>query len=147
MQPPQGFTPRNDRVRRLFPDYERVERDYFARTGVFPIMHLVAQRRDVYEANRWLALTLLNALKRQRPVAARGMRATTGPAVGLPWLNASLEGIDSVFDGDAFPYGVEPNRAVLEMMVEDSHRQGLADRLVAVDELFATETLQGSVNF
>lgn len=147
MQPPQRFTPDNDRIGRLFPDHEQVERDYFTRTGVFPIMHLVAVRRDVYEANRWLPLTLLNAFEEAKARGMARMRATTGLAVGLPWLSASLAGVDSIFGGDAFPYGVEANRPVLDMMVTDAHAQGLAARLVDIDELFAVETLQGSVNF
>lgn len=145
MQPPQGFDPRGGPVRRLFPDHPAVEREYFQRTGLFPIMHLVVMRRDVYEKNRWAALSLYNAFIEAKRMGARRLRAVTGLAVSLPWLAPALEEIDSVFGGDAFPYGVERNRHVLEAMATYACEQGLASRKVGVDELFAAETYQDPI--
>lgn len=141
VQPPHGFGTGTAAVRRLFPDHRTVERDYFLRTGLFPIMHLVVLRRDVYEQNRWLAVSLLQAFTEAKAAGQRRLRAVTGLAVGLPWLASSLDEVDELFDGDAFPYGVPSNRNALEAATQYSLEQGLSSRRVAVDDLFAPETL------
>lgn len=145
VQPPQCFG-RSDAVRRLFADYPRVEREYYTRTGHFPIMHVVAVRRDVYEANRWIALSLYEAFEKAKAVGVRRLRSITGLAVALPWLAAALEDVDEHFAGDAFPYGVQENLATLEALTEYAAEQGIASRQVGVDELFAPETYQRPIN-
>lgn len=141
VQPPAAFGRAGSPVRRLFPDYRAVELDYHRRTGLFPIMHLVVVRRDVYEANRWLPMTLLQAFTAAKEAGLRRLRAVTGLAVALPWLAWSLDELDAEFGGDAFPYGVAANRRALEAAVRYSHEQGLSPRLVEVNELFAPEVL------
>lgn len=141
VQPPRGFGGGGLPVRRLFPDHREVELDYYRRTGLFPIMHLVVLRRDVYEAHRWLPVTLLQAFTAAKDAGAARLRALTGLAVGLPWLAVSLAEVDDLFGGDAFPYGVPANRETLEAAARYSQEQGLAPREVAVDELFAPEVL------
>jgi 4,5-dihydroxyphthalate decarboxylase len=130
-------------VRRLFPDYGAVERDYFARTGLFPIMHLVVLRRDVYEADQSLARSLTEAFGRAKEIGGQKLRFQPSLMVALPWLWEAVEEVDRLFDGDAFPYGVEPNRRVLEAMTSYAFEQGLTKRKVDVEELFAPEVLHG----
>jgi 4,5-dihydroxyphthalate decarboxylase len=142
MQPPQGFDPNGGPVRRLFPDHPVVEREYYQRTGLFPIMHMVVMRRDVYERNRWAALSLYDAFVKAKQAGAERLRAVTGLAVSLPWLSPAIEEVDAIFGGDAFPYGVERNRHVLDALATYAFEQGLASRKVEVEELFAAETYQ-----
>lgn len=137
-QPPIMRAP-GSAVRRLFPGYGTAERDYVARTGLFPIMHLLVVRRDVYDANPWVARSLTDAFTEAKAIGAERLRFQPSLPVGLPWIQESIDELDRVFDGDAFPYGVEPNRRVLEAMTRYAHEQGLTARRVDVDELFAAE--------
>lgn len=141
VQPPTTFGEPGSNVRRLFPDHRTVEHDYYLRTGLFPIMHLVVVRRDVYEANRWVAMTLVEAFTAAKEAGRRRLRAVTGLAVGLPWLSSELAEIDQLFGGDAFPYGVAANRTALEAATQYSAEQGLSPQRVEVEELFAPEVL------
>jgi 4,5-dihydroxyphthalate decarboxylase len=145
IQPPRGFSPAEGPVRRLFPDYRQAERAYYLKSGHFPIMHVVALRREVYERNRWLALSLLEAFRRAKEAGMRRMRAVTGLAVSLPWLGPDLDEIDELFGGDAFPYGYAANARTLEAMTRYAHEQGLAVRKVDPAELVAPETIQDPV--
>lgn len=126
---------------RLFPDHQQLEREYFARTGIFPIMHTVVLRRDVYEANPWVALALLEAFEQAKALSRRRMADHSAPALTLPFLQQSLAELDQVFGGDAFPFGVEANRGVLDALTQYSFEQGLSPRRLQPDELFAPETL------
>lgn len=145
VQPPQRFG-ELPQLRRLFEDSSAVERAYHRRTGLFPIMHLVVVRRDVYEANRWVALALYEAFEEAKAQGMRRMRAITGLAVGLPWLGAALAEVDATFGGDAFPYGVEANRHALEKLSGYAYDQGIAVRRVLVEEMFAAETYQAPID-
>ncbi|UQX88967.1 hypothetical protein M6D93_02965 [Jatrophihabitans telluris] len=135
-QPPKSFTlDGSTGVRRLFADYEAVERDYYQRTGLFPIMHLVVMRRDVYERDPWLASAMVAAFEEAKAIGQRRLRAITGLAVGLPWLAPAIDTVDQVFDGDAFPYGLSANAHVLEAMTQYAWEQGLTPRKVDFGEL------------
>lgn len=135
-RPPRGKTP----MRRLFPNFREVEADYYRRTGVFPIMHLLAIKRSVYEANPWLALSLVEAFEQSKQEAYWRMREVSG-IYSLPWLNHELDETRDVFGPDPFPYGIEPNRASLEAATRFSYEQGLSPRQLAIEELFANETV------
>ncbi len=141
-QPPRYFRPdRPGPVRRLIADYEAVERAYYEKTRLFPIMHLVVMRRDVYEANRWLVRSLLDAFEEAKAAGQKRLRAITGLAVGLPWLAPAIDLVDQVFDGDAFPYGLAANAHVLEAMTQYAYEQGLTTCKVDVGELCAPEAV------
>lgn len=145
VEPPRPFLAGSEEVQRLFPNYREVEREYFERTGFFPIMHLVVIRRDLYEKNRWIAVAMVEAFERAKQVGRARMHYQGAYAVGLPWLNAEMEVIDKLFGGDAFPYGVAKNRKILEQMLIYAHEQGVTEHRLDVDELFAPETYQDSV--
>lgn len=144
-EPPRAFLAGNPNVSRLFPDHRTVERDYFKKTGFFPIMHLVVLRREVYEQNRWLAVSLLEAFEASKKLGKERMHYQGAYAVALPWLGAEMEDLDRSFGGDAFPYGVAKNRAILEQMVVYAHEQGFTAKKLEVDELFAPETYQDPI--
>ncbi|MPY99424.1 MAG: ABC transporter substrate-binding protein [Actinophytocola sp.] len=138
--PPASLERPDPPVARLFSDYRQVERDYFIRTGVFPVMHLVVLRRDVYEANRSLARVLYDAFCAAKGSGMRRLHQITGLAVSLPWLEAELDEVARLFGGDAFPYGIAANRDVLDALTRYAHEQGIAARALATEELFAPET-------
>jgi 4,5-dihydroxyphthalate decarboxylase len=127
-------------IKRLFPDYHQVEREYFARTGFFPIMHMVVIRRDVYEANKWVAASMLDAFVESKRIGLERMNYLGALPVAVPWLSPALDEIVEVFGGvDAFPYGIEKNRAIVEAMLDYSLEQGLCERRVGIEELFVPE--------
>ncbi|NLU74311.1 ABC transporter substrate-binding protein [Streptomyces sp. HNM0575] len=128
-------------IRRLFPDPEGVERRYHERTGIFPIMHTLVIRRDVYEQHRWLARELVKACGRAKDEGLAGIGETAALRYALPWLWAEAERTRAALGDDWWPYGFEPNRTTLETFLRYSYEQGLAARRYDAEELFAPETL------
>ena len=132
-------------VRRLFTDVRAAEADYFRTTGIFPIMHVVVLRRDVYEANRWAARSLLRALVAARDEAWRGMDETAALRYMLPWLAAEVATTKEILGNDYWSYGLAGNEKALATLIGYSHAQGLARRAFAPAELFAPETLEDTI--
>jgi 4,5-dihydroxyphthalate decarboxylase len=128
--------------RRLFEDFPAAERAYFEATGIFPIMHALAIRTDVYEANRWIARSLLKAFSAARDEAIAALHEVAALKVSLPWTLAHAEDAQRLMGEDYWSYGVEPNRHVLEKFLEYARDQGLAAADETVDALFAPETLE-----
>jgi 4,5-dihydroxyphthalate decarboxylase len=126
---------------RLWPDYQAREREYFGRTGFFPIMHCVAMRGDVYEANPWIARSLTDAFETAKQWGYRRLRDLSAPAIAVPDLPSMLDDLDTVFGGDAFPYGFEANLPILTALAQYSYEQGLATRPLHPAEIFAPEVL------
>jgi 4,5-dihydroxyphthalate decarboxylase len=131
-------------VARLFPDFRAVEEAYFAKTRMFPIMHLVGIRRSLVERHPWLPASVMKAFIQARDIAMQEMRNVGSLMVSLPWLGEDLKRVQAVMGPDHWPYGVGPNRRELEAMARWSHEQGLAPRRIAVEELFAPSTLEMS---
>jgi 4,5-dihydroxyphthalate decarboxylase len=127
---------RHPDVARLFPNYRALERQLYQETRVFPIMHLVAIRRDLYERQRWIATSLYDAFEESKARARARMRYAGSLSAMLPWLIDDLEELDAVFGGDAFPYGIEANRATLQALVTYMVEQHFIARAIPIDELF-----------
>jgi 4,5-dihydroxyphthalate decarboxylase len=144
-RPPSPFVQGAPEVRRLFADAEAVEREYVARTGIFPVMHVVVLRCDVAEAHPWLAGELTKAFEASRRLASEALRNSAALAHMDPWLVFGQERARALMGDDFWPYGLEPNRHVLETFVRYSHEQGLAARRFSVEELFAPQTLESYV--
>ncbi len=138
---PRAFWRDDNRLVRLFPDYETVEADYFKRTGIFPIMHVIALREETYQANPWVAMSLFKAFAQAKAVALRQMEDASALQYMLPWMLAALEKARSLMGKDFWPYGVESSRTTLEKITQYSYDQGLSRRKLDVDELFAPNTL------
>jgi 4,5-dihydroxyphthalate decarboxylase len=130
----------NKDIQRLFPDFREVEKNYYRRTRIFPIMHLVAIRRDVYERNRFIGPSLYAAFCNAKSIALRRMRSLVALQYMLPWMTADLDEVDEVFGGDPWPYGVEANRPTLEALVSYMAEQGLIERPIAIEPLFVPTT-------
>jgi 4,5-dihydroxyphthalate decarboxylase len=127
---------RNPDVVRLFPDYRAQEKDYFRRTKIFPIMHLIVIRNDVYEKNPFVATSLYNAFCAAKDLAREKMRYAGTLRYMLPWLPDDVEEIDQLFGGDCWPYGIEPNRPTLEALVSYMVEQGLIPQTILLEKLF-----------
>ena len=130
------------RVKRLFPDFVPVEQAYWRQTGIFPIMHVIAIRREIYDSNRWIAMNLYQAFKEAQQLCYEGLRETAALKGMLPWFNAHVEETFAMMGEDFWPYGVEKNRKTLETFLRYNHQSGLSPRLLGVDEMFAPETME-----
>jgi 4,5-dihydroxyphthalate decarboxylase len=139
---PSTFHTRPEAVRRLFPDYVAVEKAYFRKTGVFPIMHVIAIRRDVYQANRWLAASLAKAFTEAQRLTYARLQVTAALQTMLPWQVAAVEDAIAELGPDWWSYGFAPNRAVLETFLRYHHEQGLSARRLEPEALFAPETFE-----
>ena len=139
---PSSFRDGSGRVRRLFEDFPLVERDYFRRTGIFPIMHTVVIRRDVYARHRWVAQSLSKAFAVAQRYAYEDLAHTAALKTMLPWLTAHVEEARREMGDDFWPYGVSRNRPALATFLRYSHEQGLSRRRLAPEDLFAPETLE-----
>jgi 4,5-dihydroxyphthalate decarboxylase len=126
----------NPEIVRLFPNFREVEQDYYKRTGIFPIMHLVAIRRDTYEKNPAIAQSLYNAFNESKRVALGKMRNLAALRYMLPWLGDDLDELDTVFGADPWPYGVEANRTTLATLMQYMVEQGLLKAVIPVEDLF-----------
>lgn len=129
-------------VRRLFPDYVDVEMQYYRDTGIFPIMHTVAIRREVYEANRWVAQALFKAFREAQARTYEDLRETAALKGMLPWFNAHVEEAVEMMGEDFWPYGLEKNRECLATFLRYHHESGLSPRVLEPEELFSPETLE-----
>ena len=128
-------------VRRLFPDHRRVEQDYFRRTGIFPIMHAVAVRRDVVAEHKWLPRAVFDGYVAAKAAAYRQMSRLGWATNMLPWFGQELEDTKALMGANFYPYGIAPNRKALETLLRYSYTQGLAARALTVDELFEPSCL------
>lgn len=126
----------NPDVVRLFPNYHDVERDYYLRTRIFPVMHLLALRRDVYEEHPFIASSLFDAMCQSKDNARGRMHDLGTLQYMLPWMTADLDELNDVFDGDAWPYGIEPNRPTLEALVGYLAEQAIIAHPLPIEDLF-----------
>jgi 4,5-dihydroxyphthalate decarboxylase len=141
---PSSFVP-GGQVRRLFADPVAAEKDYFARTGIFPIMHVVVVRRDVYERNPWVAQSLTKALGLAKKKAMTELYDASALRFMLPWLIPGLEEARSLMGEDYWSYGLQGNEHVLETFLRYHHEQGLSRRQYAPVDLFAPESTENFV--
>jgi 4,5-dihydroxyphthalate decarboxylase len=139
---PSTFRTRPDAVARLFQDYVEVERAYFRKTRIFPIMHTVVLRRELYESNRWIARSLYKAFEEARRHVLENLYTTSALTTMLPWQIAQVEEVRREMGEDWWPYGFAANRRVLDTFLRYHHEQGLSARRLEAGELFASETLE-----
>ena len=130
---------RNQDIVRLFPRYWEVERDFYRRTRVHPIMHLIAMRRDVHERHPGAAQRLYKAFVAAKDHALGLLRIEVAPRYVLPWLQRDIEEMDEVFGPDPWPYGVEANRPTLEALVRFMAEQHYIEKPIPIEALFVGE--------
>jgi 4,5-dihydroxyphthalate decarboxylase len=135
-RPPTCFLEGHPDIVRLFPDFVEMEEDYYARTKVYPIMHIIAMRKAILKEHPWVARNLYNAFLESKN---RSLERLLDPAVSrypLPWLSTYGRRMRDAFDGDPFPYGIEENRATWEQMALYTYQQGIAHRKFEPEEIF-----------
>jgi 4,5-dihydroxyphthalate decarboxylase len=139
---PLAFRRGSAKVKRLFPNYAELEKDYYRRTKIYPIMHTIVMRREIYERDPWVALSLYKAFLAAKDRAYRLLSETGSPKASFAWLQPLLEEERRIIGEDWFPYGIEANRASLDALLQYNYEQGLSDRLLKIEELFAPSTLR-----
>lgn len=137
---PQPYLEKNPAVGRLWEDSQAEEIAYFKVTGIFPIMHTIVMRRDVYERDRWLAGSMYKAFLESKRLVEKRLDESVALLHMLPWDFQHYQFTKSVLGEDYWPYGVEANRVVIEEFLKHSYDQGLAARKYELEELFAPET-------
>ena len=125
-RPPQAFLDGDPRIVRLLPDFEAVEREYHARTGFFPIMHVIGVRKSLARAHPWMPMALYQAFAKAKELALERLRAVwlgNANRISLPWLGASMERTIEAFGADCWPYGFRRNRQELAAICRYSAAQ------------------------
>ena len=140
--PPRSFYDGHPDVVRLFPDFEEVETAHYKKTGIFPIMHTIAIKREIVDRHPWIAANLLCAFTAAKDRSVARLRDVTISRFPNPWNFAGAERASALFGRDIWPYGIEPNRGTIEAFLTFCGEQGIAHRPVTVEELFA-DTVQG----
>jgi 4,5-dihydroxyphthalate decarboxylase len=124
----------------LFPDPIASAKDYYRRTGIFPIMHMTGVRRDLAERHPWLTAAVLKAFEQAKAVAMAKLSDTSATKVTLPFVEEQVKAARDLMGEDYWSYGLAPNRKTLDTFLSHHHRQGLSPRLVKADELFHPST-------
>jgi 4,5-dihydroxyphthalate decarboxylase len=139
---PRGYIQGHPKIARLFEDYRSTERAYFAKTGIFPIMHAVAIKNNVLKRNPWLAKAVFDAYSKAKSISYEHMAKLGWAFDSLPWYGQELEETRALMGDNFYSYGIEPNRKALEALFRYSYEQGLSSRKLTVEELFAPESLE-----
>jgi 4,5-dihydroxyphthalate decarboxylase len=139
---PSCFDRGHPKIRRLFSDAAGVAADYYRRTRIFPIMHLLGVRRSVAASHPWLPVACLKAFEQSKSLALTLLSDTSATKITLPFVEEQLAAARELMGPGFWPYGVAANRHVLDSFLNHHHRQGLSPRRVAVDELFHPTTLE-----
>ena len=141
--PPKSFYDGHPDVVRLLPDFEAVESVHYQQTGIFPIMHCIAIKRELTDTYPWIAANLFSAFNEAKDRSIQRLRDVTISRFPNPWSFAGAERASALFGRDIWPYGIEANRKTLEPFLQFCQEQGIAHRPVTVAELFAPQ-VQGS---
>jgi 4,5-dihydroxyphthalate decarboxylase len=139
-QPPAAFVAGDPSVRRLFADPLPLEEAYYRATGIFPIMHVVAIRKDVMDAHPWVAGNLLSAFEEAKRRSIARVSDSMIPRFPLPWVNLRAEQAGAMFGPDFWPYGLDANRTTLSAFLQYAFEQGVAGRLIEPEDLFTPLT-------
>jgi 4,5-dihydroxyphthalate decarboxylase len=139
---PLSFRRGAKNVRRLFPNYAELEKDYYRRTKIYPIMHTVVIRRDTYECDPWVAMSLYKALCEAKERCYRLLLEAGAPKASFAWLQPMIEEEQAIIGRDWYPYGLAQNRPSIEALLQYTHEQGLSARRLTIEELFAPSTLR-----
>jgi 4,5-dihydroxyphthalate decarboxylase len=141
---PSCFVKRAPNIARLFPDYREVEKAYYRKTQIFPIMHLIGVKRHLVERHPWLPASLYKAFSEAKKYAMHDVRDINALLVTLPWLIAEAEESAALMGEDFWRYGVKENAKEIEAVTRYAHEQGLVSRKFSMEELFPASTIEVS---
>jgi 4,5-dihydroxyphthalate decarboxylase len=136
---PDAFEKGGGKIARLFPDYRAEEARYHAATGIYPIMHVIAMRRTVFERYPWVAMNLFKAFDEAKRRSLERIRDLTASRIPVPWSAAIADEWSKDFGADPFPYGLEENRKTLAAFCRFAHEQGVTAKQLTPDDLFPKE--------
>jgi 4,5-dihydroxyphthalate decarboxylase len=136
---PEAFYKGDGKVVRLYPDYRGNEMDYYAATGIYPIMHVIAMRRVLFERYPWVAMNLFKAFDEARRRSLERIQDLTASRIPVPWAASIAAEWGKNFGGDPFPYGLEENRRTLDAFCRFAHMQGVTPKRLTPDDLFPKE--------
>ena len=137
---PRAYQDGHPKVARLFADSRQTERAYYDKTGIFPIMHSVAVRKDVLQANPWLTIALFHAYSQSKQLTYDSIKQSAWYNTSLPWVAQEAEETRKLMGDNYWPYGIAPNLKALNALLQYSHEQGLAKRKLKIEELFHEST-------
>lgn len=138
---PVCFNEKHPHIRRLWPDFIQTEKAYYDRTRIFPIMHIIALRKDVYETQPWVALSLYKAFSEAKEICWREMLNTTSLKYSSPWYLGQLAEAIQIMGKDFWSYGVQKNYQTLDVACRYAFEQGLTPRRLTPAQLFAPNTV------
>lgn len=144
-RPPSAHVLRDPKVGWLFDDPTAVAKDYYRRTKVFPIMHVVGIRKSLAEAHPWLPAAVFKAFSQAKTAALEALSDTSATKVTLPFVEEQLKAAREAMGEDYWSYGVAPNRATIETFLRHHYAQGLSARRLSVDEIFHPATYESYV--
>ena len=139
---PRAYVEGHPKVARLFPDFRKTERAYFAKTGIFPIMHAVVIRNSLVEQNPWLPKAVFDAYSKAKKLMYDHLNKMGWATISLPWVAQEIEETRALMGDNYYSYGVKPNRKALEALFQYSYEQGLAVRKLTIEELFLPSSLE-----
>ena len=135
-RPPRCFQEKHPSIRRLFENFLEVEAAYYDETGIFPIMHVIAIRREVLERHPWAAMNLFKAFDEAKNCSLERALDATASRFPIPWSYVHAQRAQSRFGRDYWPYGIDDNRPTLDAFLQYAYEQGVCHRRLAVEELF-----------
>jgi 4,5-dihydroxyphthalate decarboxylase len=141
-RPPKLVDKSHPHVGWLFPDPVAAAKDYYMRTGIFPIMHVVGIRRELAERHPWLPGAVYKAFEQAKAVAVAKLSDTSATKVTLPFVEETLREARALMGEDFWSYGVDKNRRTLDYFLGQHFSQGLSSRRVSVDEMFHPATYE-----
>ena len=127
---------KSENVTRLFPNYRLIEREFYERTGIHPIMHVIAIRRKIFEKHPWIASSLFQAFEASKNWALERLKISASQHTMLPFMYADLEEMENLFGSDPWPYGINANRPTLEALVQHLQEQDFISEVVPIEDLF-----------
>tara|TARA_B100000686_G_scaffold350330_1_gene446013 strand:+ start:3286 stop:4275 length:990 start_codon:yes stop_codon:yes gene_type:complete len=137
--PPKPIEDGKKSIVHLYPNYQEIEEKYYRDTGIFPIMHVIALRGDVFRDNRWIAMNLLKAFTEAKDRAMARVQEMTATRVPYAWCYEGAQRARQLFGEDFFPYGIDANRVTLEAFLRYGYEQGVCQRRLEIEDLFPEE--------
>jgi 4,5-dihydroxyphthalate decarboxylase len=136
---PDAFEMGHGKIARLYPEYRAEEMRYHEATGIYPIMHVIAMRRAVFERYPWMAMNLLKAFDEAKRRSLERIQDLTASRIPVPWAASIADELSKNFGADPFPYGLEENRKTLDAFCRFAHEQGVTAKKLTPDDLFPKE--------
>jgi 4,5-dihydroxyphthalate decarboxylase len=136
---PPAFDQGHPNIGRLFEDFLDLEMKYVKETGIFPIMHTVAFRREIVERHPWIAMNMFKAFEQAKNRSVARMQQITSTTVPIPWCYEHAHRAKAIFGADPWPYGIEANRKTLEAFLQYAHEQGVCHRRLTPEDLFVPQ--------